>query len=98
RVRSDTVIDAFCEQLLVALDGLLPGGRGTVESAAVLTRSLVVKTTYLRVKRRLIELLGDDGKPFHLKTHAFRHSKAVELINNGMPTTCAGGWRTCHRR
>jgi site-specific recombinase XerD len=57
------VIDAFCEQLLVALDGLLPGGRGTVESAAVLTRSLYVKTTYLRVKRRLIEMgmLREDG-------------------------------------
>jgi hypothetical protein len=62
-VRPDAVIDAFCEQLLVALDRILPGGRGTVESAAVLTRGLFVKTTYLRVKRRLIEMgmLREDG-------------------------------------
>src|SRR5207249_2225186 len=30
------------------------------------------------------ELTDDAGKPFRLKAHAFRHTKAVELINNGM--------------
>src|SRR5258708_35840818 len=41
--------------------------------------------------RRLLNRLGekhhitdDTGNIFHFKTHAFRHTKAVELINNGM--------------
>jgi hypothetical protein len=38
------------------------------------------------------QILGDDGKPFHLKTHAFRHAKAAELINNGMPLDYVRRW------
>lgn len=33
-----------------------------------------------------------DGKPFHFKNHAFRHTKAVELINNGMNVLHVQKW------
>jgi len=29
-------------------------------------------------------ILDEQGKVFHLKNHAFRHTKGIELINNGM--------------
>lgn len=29
-------------------------------------------------------ILDDEGNLFHFKNHAFRHTKAIELINNGM--------------
>lgn len=29
-------------------------------------------------------IIDDNGEVFHFKNHAFRHTKAVELINNGM--------------
>ncbi|MDF9763494.1 integrase [Peribacillus simplex] len=29
------------------------------------------------------EILGEDGKTFHFKTHQFRHTYAVKLLNNG---------------
>lgn len=38
------------------------------------------------------EIRGDDGRIFHFRTHAFRHSKAVELINNGMPLIYVQQW------
>jgi site-specific recombinase XerD len=62
-VRPDTVIDARCEQLLVALDAILRGGQGTVESASVLTRKLFSKATHLAVKQRLIQhgMLRESG-------------------------------------
>jgi hypothetical protein len=44
------------------------------------------------------EIRGEDGQLFHFRTHAFRHSKAVELINKGMPSsTSSSGWRTFPR-
>jgi hypothetical protein len=30
------------------------------------------------------QIVGPDGKPCALRAHAFRHTRAVELINNGM--------------
>jgi site-specific recombinase XerD len=62
-VRPETVMDARSEQLLVALDAILPGGRATVESATVSARKLFSKATYLAVKRRLIlsGMLREDG-------------------------------------
>ncbi|GHO88192.1 tyrosine-type recombinase/integrase [Dictyobacter formicarum] len=38
------------------------------------------------------ELTDDAGKPFRLKAHAFRHTKAVELINNGMSLFYVQKW------
>jgi integrase len=38
------------------------------------------------------EIRGEDGRIFHFKAHAFRHSKAVELINNGMPLASVQQW------
>jgi hypothetical protein len=35
----------------------------------------------LAVKKNIID---DQGNIFHFKNHAFRHTKAIELINNGM--------------
>jgi site-specific recombinase XerD len=37
-------------------------------------------------------LIDDVGKPFRLKAHAFRHTKAVELINNGMSLFYVQKW------
>lgn len=35
----------------------------------------------LAIERKIVD---DNGNIFHFKNHAFRHTKAVELINNGM--------------
>jgi len=35
---------------------------------------------------------GEDGQIFHFGLHAFRHSKAVELINKGMPLVYVQQW------
>jgi integrase len=37
-------------------------------------------------------LVDETGKPFRLKAHAFRHTKAVELINNGMSLFYVQKW------
>ncbi len=37
-------------------------------------------------------LIDETGKPFRLKAHAFRHTKAVELINNGMSLFYVQKW------
>jgi integrase len=37
-------------------------------------------------------ITGEDGKIFHLHTHAFRHTKAVELLNNGMSLVMVQQW------
>ncbi len=41
---------------------------------------------------RECEIRGDDGQIFHVKAHAFRHTKAVELINSGMPLVYVQQW------
>lgn len=38
------------------------------------------------------EIKGDDGAIFHFKNHAFRHTKAVELINAGMSLIHVQKW------
>jgi len=38
------------------------------------------------------EIKGDDGTIFHFKNHAFRHTKAVELINAGMSLVHVQKW------
>jgi integrase len=38
------------------------------------------------------EIKGENGKLFHFHTHAFRHSKAVELLNNGMSLVMVQQW------
>jgi hypothetical protein len=38
------------------------------------------------------EITRDDGTIFHFKNHAFRHSKAVELINAGMSLVHVQKW------
>ncbi len=38
------------------------------------------------------EIRAEDGTIFHFKTHAFRHAKAVELLNNGMPLVYVQQW------
>jgi integrase len=38
------------------------------------------------------EIRDDQGAIFHFKTHAFRHTKAVELINNGMSLVLVQQW------
>ena len=37
-------------------------------------------------------IFGPDGQPFRIQAHAFRHSKAVELINNGMSAVLVQHW------
>ncbi len=37
-------------------------------------------------------IVGPDGQPFRIQAHAFRHSKAVELINNGMSAVLVQHW------
>lgn len=37
-------------------------------------------------------ICDESGKIFHIKTHAFRHTKAVELINNGMDLMYVQKW------
>jgi integrase len=37
-------------------------------------------------------ITGPDGQPFRLHAHAFRHTKAVELINNGMGMAYVQHW------
>ncbi|AOR24288.2 tyrosine-type recombinase/integrase [Clostridium taeniosporum] len=44
-------------------------------------RSLELALNKLARERNIVD---DNGKVFHFKNHAFRHTKAVELINNGM--------------
>ena len=38
------------------------------------------------------QIRGPDGTIFHFRSHAFRHTKAVELINNGMPLMYVQQW------
>lgn len=38
------------------------------------------------------QIKGDDGTIFHFKSHAFRHTKAVELINAGMSLVHVQKW------
>src|SRR6266851_1496568 len=52
----DTVLDACAEQFLVALDSVLSDERGTVESAAALTRRGFTRGMSRRVRRHLIEI------------------------------------------
>lgn len=44
-------------------------------------RALENALNKLAVERKIVD---DNGVIFHFKNHAFRHTKAVELINNGM--------------
>jgi hypothetical protein len=37
-------------------------------------------------------IVGPDAQPFRIQAHAFRHSKAVELINNGMSAVLVQHW------
>jgi hypothetical protein len=37
-------------------------------------------------------IVGPDGRPFRLRAYAFRHTKAVELINNGMGMSYVQQW------
>ena len=37
-------------------------------------------------------IVGPDGQAFRLRAHAFRHTKAVELINNGMVMSYVQQW------
>ncbi|BAH06663.1 tyrosine-type recombinase/integrase [Clostridium kluyveri] len=37
-------------------------------------------------------IIDDDGNIFHFKNHAFRHTKAIELINNGMSLLHVQKW------
>jgi hypothetical protein len=52
----DIVLDGCGEQFLVALDSVLTDGRGTVESAACLTRCGFTRGISWRVRRHLIEI------------------------------------------
>ncbi len=38
------------------------------------------------------QIHDEDGAIFSLKTHAFRHTKAVELLNNGLPLIYVQQW------
>ncbi len=38
------------------------------------------------------QIRDEDGDIFALKTHAFRHTKAIELLNNGLPLTYVQQW------
>lgn len=38
------------------------------------------------------QILDEHGKSFHFKLHAFRHTKAVELLNNGMSLVMVQQW------
>jgi hypothetical protein len=46
----------------------------------------------LNILARKQQIRGPDGKIFHFRSHAFRHTKAVELINNGMPLMYVQQW------
>ena len=51
--------------------------------------------TIMRALNRLAvtcEIRDERGVLFHFRSHAFRHTKAVELINNGMPLTYVQQW------
>jgi hypothetical protein len=41
---------------------------------------------------RKYQIQDDQGKIFHFRLHAFRHTKAVELINNGMSLVMVQQW------
>ena len=59
-------------------------------------RGLCASSTHVRVAlNRLAELYlitDDSGAPFNFGNHAFRHTKAVELINNGMSLAHVQKW------
>ncbi len=57
-------------------------------------RPLAYDTTCDALNRLAVEreIRGEDGQLFHFRTHAFRHSKAVELINKGMPLVYVQQW------
>jgi len=38
------------------------------------------------------QIQNEQGEIFHFKLHAFRHTKAVELINNGMSLVLVQHW------
>lgn len=41
---------------------------------------------------RKFNIVDAEGKPFHFRNHAFRHTKGVELINNGMSILHVQKW------
>jgi site-specific recombinase XerD len=55
---------------------------------------LAAKQVLVALKRlaQQCEIRDEDGSLFHFKTHAFRHTKAVELINNGMSLVHVQRW------
>lgn len=57
-------------------------------------RPLAADTVYDALNRlaEKVEIRDASGRIFHFKTHAFRHTKAVELINNGMSLVHVQKW------
>jgi integrase len=51
----------------------------------------VIRAAFERFVKRY-EIVDPSGQPFRLRAHAFRHTKAVELINNGMGMTYVQQW------
>jgi integrase len=62
-----------------------PARAGRPLSGANVTRVLNTLAFTYRIR-------DDDGQIMHFKTHAFRHTKAVELLNNGMPLALVQKW------
>ena len=57
-------------------------------------RPLYEKPIHMALNRLAVacEIKDDDGTIFHFKNHAFRHTKAVELINAGMSLVHVQKW------
>jgi integrase len=51
----------------------------------------VIRAAFQRFVKRC-EIVDPSGQLFRLRAHAFRHTKAVELINNGMGMTYVQQW------
>jgi integrase len=46
----------------------------------------------LNHRAKKYQIQDEQGHVFHFRLHAFRHTKAVELINNGMSLVMVQQW------
>jgi integrase len=72
---------------------LFPGHTSKRKGRSLYGRSLQRALNQLIAQQ---EIKDEQGNIFHLKLHAFRHTKAVELINNGMSLAHVQKWLAHH--
>jgi len=70
---------------------LFPALYGTRRKQGKPPTTCGINKAFQRLARQY-EIRGEDGNIFWFHTHAFRHTKAVELLNNGMSLVMVQQW------